>query len=704
MKLTERQLSIVQLEKTTNNPKVACLASAGSGKSTVVQHRVSYLVNELGVDPKKIGLFSFSRTATKEIRDRLQIDLSTQDYKNLTISTLHSFCYSIVAKYIVKGNLEIMQTPQLVNLCKAFIENSKDSAIQELKASSFVNSVESVFRDNSSLMELSAAEYSLWQKIRTWMDKRNFYLFSELLYYSFDLLKKNQRIREKYQENFDYWFFDEAQDTTKVVIDILNLLIKPSTNLFLSFDIIQSLYMFAGADPFYLMNFCNQHNMEILHLDETFRFGETISKYADKIVKTINIDDKYKLFTKTKQTSEDVVFSEVQEKDSVSFVCDDIEKLVKEGVTLSDINVLCRINKQLIFYQKELAKRGINSKLRFGYLWNRPEIKLLLTLLKLNYRNNKDDLMYVMKNLPKNYSIDKSRAKMMYSSYKSKEVIPFLRYFLDNKVAGVGPVIKNNIKNLCDLFQKIEVLVKNESSMFFIDLANLININEAAFMQADYTKDNINNKEERWEFIEILDILRSEKECSLIEFDNMLKLEFTTEDVNTKDAVNLKTIHSSKGETLPYVYLLLDEFSSRFINTDIEYLSELFILYVAVTRAKHKLNIICKNFENHYLKFIIDDELEKIQRISCNVPEGEEEQNLLEEVFKRGYLRGNIIKSPVHVPIVSVLSETPKAFKVVIKSKRDDLITFWMPKSRMKVVNNKIYSEKWLLSRNGIVV
>ena len=90
MKLSEAQLNIID----TIDGNVGVIASAGSGKTTVLTKRIENMVNNHSINPSSILAVTFSKKAKENIQNKL-IDLKVF---GVNIETFHSLALKIIAK------------------------------------------------------------------------------------------------------------------------------------------------------------------------------------------------------------------------------------------------------------------------------------------------------------------------------------------------------------------------------------------------------------------------------------------------------------------------------------------------------------------------------------------------------------------------------------------------------------------------------
>ena len=75
------------------------MAGAGSGKTRVLTHRISYLIQEKGINPWNILAITFTNKAASEMKDRVA-SLVTDGGRDVWVSTFHSMCVRILRREI----------------------------------------------------------------------------------------------------------------------------------------------------------------------------------------------------------------------------------------------------------------------------------------------------------------------------------------------------------------------------------------------------------------------------------------------------------------------------------------------------------------------------------------------------------------------------------------------------------------------------
>ena len=90
------------------------LAGPGSGKTTVLLHRIQYLVDELHISPNNILVITFTKAAAVELSKRAGQILHFSN-ESPFFGTFHSFFYSVLKQSYEYQNFSIMTLKQKSN-------------------------------------------------------------------------------------------------------------------------------------------------------------------------------------------------------------------------------------------------------------------------------------------------------------------------------------------------------------------------------------------------------------------------------------------------------------------------------------------------------------------------------------------------------------------------------------------------------------
>lgn len=380
---------------------IRCLATAGSGKTTVMAYRITELLKD-GVRPEEIGCFTFTNLAAREMKDRISGFCAARgihaDISKMQISTVHSFGDRVIRDNYKR--LGFTEPPTLIN------EIQKTRLLAEtIKAAPVIEELEPFYKNPytdypaykgilplmkyafQNIRENSLEDASWDQMKKTGMfgyEKRETYEQVADLYHTFtNSLKKNNLVTHDDQEDLVIqlagedrtvlWSYglkhicvDEYQDTSPKQYKIFHLLREnpESKSLFAVGDEDQSIYRFRGADPTLIVNFHKMFSAGA-HTDTplsvNYRSSSEIVDFANRIVsKTPGRVDIHPAAAKGPNGKEVSVLGFDTKTEEQTYIVGEIETALKHGTAgEEDIAILTATNAELGAYAKMLDGKGI---------------------------------------------------------------------------------------------------------------------------------------------------------------------------------------------------------------------------------------------------------------------------------------------------------------------------------------------------------
>ena len=234
--LNERQLAAVTLP----NQSALILAGAGSGKTRVLTTRIAWLIQTGQVSPPSVLAVTFTNKAAREMLTRLSAMLPIST-RGMWIGTFHGLCNRMLRAHWRDAGLpstfQILdsadQLGAIKRLLKAnnideerypprnlqlFINNAKEAGLR-------AQAVEVNDEYNRRFVEL----YALYD---AQCNREGVVDFAELLLRCYELLNRNEVLREHYQSRFRHILVDEFQDTNRLQYAWLKLLAGSSSVVF----------------------------------------------------------------------------------------------------------------------------------------------------------------------------------------------------------------------------------------------------------------------------------------------------------------------------------------------------------------------------------------------------------------------------------------------------------------------------------------
>jgi DNA helicase-2/ATP-dependent DNA helicase PcrA len=387
----------------TIDKPVLCIAGAGSGKTRVIVHRVSYLI-EKGVDPQSVLLLTFTRKAANEMLLRVETLLQDKNVGKVTGGTFHSFASYVLRKYANMLNLppnftivDNSDSEDIIDLIRTELKfNTKDQKFPKkgriYDIISYSRNKQSTIRDiilkqytglenRIPDIELIYSAYTRYKKASQILD------FDDLMDVLNESLKINPKFREILQETYQYVMVDEFQDTNAVQNEIVQMIAGKHRRLMVVGDDSQSIYAFRGADYENILRFPQVYpDCFVVKIEENYRSNQHILDFTNCIIDHSKIGYKKKLFTRHHNQHMPVVHRAYGQDDEAVFIVDRIMELIEQGVPLHQIAVLNRADWHNRYIQAELSKRGIPYVVVGGFKFNeRMHVRDVVAFLRLTF-------------------------------------------------------------------------------------------------------------------------------------------------------------------------------------------------------------------------------------------------------------------------------------------------------------------------------
>jgi DNA helicase-2/ATP-dependent DNA helicase PcrA len=226
--------------------------------------------------------------------------------------------------------------------------------------------------------------------------------FAELLLRCFELLSRNELLRQHYQQRFSHILVDEFQDTNRLQYRWLKLLAGESNAVFAVGDDDQSIYAFRGASSGNMFEFERDFARgNVIKLEQNYRSHGFILEAANALIAHNRQRLGKELWTQEGQGEPLRLYEGLTDIDEASFVVEEVRALRGDGVQLSDIALLYRSNAQSRVLEHALFNAGVAYRVYGGLrFFERQEIKHALAYLRLIANPEDDGALLRVVNVP----------------------------------------------------------------------------------------------------------------------------------------------------------------------------------------------------------------------------------------------------------------------------------------------------------------
>src|SRR2546425_3135122 len=325
---------------------VLVVAGPGAGKTYCLIASIEHLIASV-IDPHRICAVTFTTRAAEEIAGRLKQTLG-EKAEAITRGTIHALCLALLREHTDAAGLkrgfgvadEVYQTVVLGRL--------------RVPAERRGGVLNRFGRHRLNGYKLQPDEARLFREYCSWLAHRNMVDFDELI-------TKAEPLAGLIADRWDYLLVDEFQDVNAVQYDFLKKLAEPHGNFFAVGDDEQSIFAWTGADPYVLVRFKRDYDVEPIILDKNCRCSRQIFQMARRVLAQ-NPQLFQKQLTADKESAHEVVaYSFHDEEEEAAWL---VEDLVTQG--WGDSAILYRKHKVGEYLEGRLLRAGITCRLARG--------------------------------------------------------------------------------------------------------------------------------------------------------------------------------------------------------------------------------------------------------------------------------------------------------------------------------------------------
>lgn len=598
-----------QVPDTLTEADVTFLENLPDNLSEADRRRADYLSELNPVAPWSVLAITFTNKAANQLKERLadKVGPAAQD---IWAMTFHAACCRILRRDIellgYTPRFTIYDTADSERLMKEIL---KDMDLDEKTfPARYVLSLISREKDkmvtpegmaerleNTNDLRLQPVAQA-YKKYQTRLKENNALDFDDLICKTVELLQQFPEARTYYQRKFRYVLVDEYQDTNHAQYLLTSLLAGGYRNICVVGDDDQSIYRFRGATIENILSFEEQYTgARVIRLEQNYRSTQSILNAANAVI-AHNVGRKgKKLWTDNGAGDPVTVYEASDEGTEANYVAGQI-LAKKPDENFRDFAILYRTNAQSNAMEFSLKRNGIPYRVIGGTrFFDRAEIKDMLSYLWV-INNPADDLrlLRIINNPARGLG-----PKALATAQRMAEADGTSLFQVISHPEGYGPLEKTapKFKAFTDMIQGLAGLLEEGMSLpeFYEEL--MIRSGYIAMLQAKPTEENKTRLENIRELkSSIQNYVDTAPEPTLAGFLEEIALYTDLEEYNQgDDAVVMMTIHAAKGLEFPHVFLVGFEDGlfpgMRAIGDQQEMEEERRLCYVAITRAKEKLTI-----------------------------------------------------------------------------------------------------------------
>jgi DNA helicase-2/ATP-dependent DNA helicase PcrA len=580
-------------------------AGAGSGKTRVLTHRIALLLGRKKIAPDRILAVTFTNKAAGEMKTRLErmVGASARD---LWVGTFHAMCVRMLrrdgSKAGISPSFAIIDDADQRQLVKDILDDldyderqlAPGACLHEIsKAKNSLIWPDKYHESQTTFLgERLANVYTEYERR---LRESNSLDFDDLIVRTIDLLERDEKTREKYQNKFEYILVDEYQDVNVAQYRLIALLGAKHKNVTVVGDDDQSIYSWRGSDYRMILRFEEDFpGAKVFKLEENYRSTQRILDAANALVANNKTRAPKKLFTSRAEGEAITVYAAATERDEARYTVEKVKQMVRDGAAYKDFLILYRTNAQSRVFEEALIADGIPYRVVGGVgFYARAEIKDVIAYLR--YIINPADALAFKRivNVPRRGIGQQTLAALVQAA--NAKGMSVGEAIFDSEL--LKDAVPKKLKELERFAELIRTFRERAEDLSVADL--LVSVMEDSGYVRELQAEETHDARARIENLqELIGVAREyeggEPESSLSGFLTNVALISDLDSLDPESSyVTLMTMHGAKGLEFPHVFLTgLEEGvfpHSRALTDETELEEERRLAYVGVTRAMDRL-------------------------------------------------------------------------------------------------------------------
>jgi ATP-dependent DNA helicase Rep len=582
------------------------LAGAGSGKTRVITRKIGYLVNDCGIDPRHIAAITFTNKAAKEMQERASHLLDGRAGRQLNISTFHALGAKMLrmeaAAAGLKPTFSILDASDALSIVQDIAKEAEKSRLRALasRISGWKNALLTPAAVAPRVTnEIEAITLRVYEEYERTLRAYQAVDFDDLIGLPARLLETDAELLARWQGRLRYLLIDEYQDTNRCQYQIVKLLAGARGAFTAVGDDDQAIYAWRGADVENLRTLQTDYpRLKVIKLEQNYRSMQRILSAANTLIARNE-----KLFDKK-------LWSNMGRGDPITLIVGRDAEHEAESVAMriaahkfehrgkfSDYAVLYRGNHQARVIETALREQKIPYLVSGGQsFFDRAEIKDVMAYLRL-VANSDDDPAFIRAVTTPRRGIGGASLEALGTYAGTRQISLFAALFETGAEQAVPARALTPLRAFGDFINRLEWRARTEAPRLLLeDVLRGIGYETWLFEQFEPKE-----AETRWnnvrDFVDWMGRKGEEDGRTLLELTQtvaLITMLDKREDGEERDAVQLSTLHASKGLEYPHVFLVgLEEglLPHRESVDDGRIEEERRLMYVGITRAQRTLTL-----------------------------------------------------------------------------------------------------------------